>query len=496
MSDGAAILRYERQILWACALAVAVALLIGFESSHLSSIVVGLATLLPLFSHIRRVGLRDAFTEPSAVTIIVGFYFFIFPLRALVIAASGYGDVFLSRGAVSSGELVAVLLLASAATTALVESYYFVLGPRIAPQPPSPSAAPTYQGPVTLATVLVGISLLSLAGVVVQYGGLGAAQAALISHSTVAALAGNTSFAASGWAIFSVPAVWSAAYVAFDRGPPIWIRVSFAATAGLIVLAAIVVYGSRLSALLAAMGVWVVIYYSGRRIPTRLIFAILLLAILVSEPIVSERSTGSAVRLSTIERYSRIAGYGELDVALAVRRQPEAIRAELKQPQRWLDLPLYFVPSELWHGRPNLNARRLGLYVARDLGTANDQATGFPATYITETWLLAGWPGTLLVSIVFGGLLGWTRRRLVGSGAPPSAAAVLTYCFVLTLGWTYYKDGDILLTIIGQTRTAIYLGLLMFATGVLGQRTRSQTRVKTEAETPLRRTRSAGNEAA
>jgi hypothetical protein len=122
----------------------------------------------------------------------------------------------------------------------------------------------------------------------------------------------------------------------------------------------------------------------------------------------------------------------------------------------------------LWHGRPNLNARRFGLYVARDLGTANDQATGFPATYIIEAWLIGGWPATLAVSILFGAFLGWARRRLVGSVAIPSPAAVLIYCFVVTLGWTYYKDGDILSTVVGQTRTAVYLGLLMLVTGVLG----------------------------
>jgi hypothetical protein len=482
-------LRLERATLCPYIIAVAGALLIGVESSRLPIIIVGLATLLPLFSHVRRVGLRDAFAEPSAVTIIVAFYLFVFPLRGLVIAASGYGETFLARGGVSSSETVAVLLLASLATTALVESYYFVLGPRVsAPSRPqlSSSGLPP-KGVVKLASVLVGASLLSLTGVIVQYGGVGAAQAAFLSHSTVGALQGNTSIPASGWAIFAVPATWCAACVAVSGGLPTWLRGFFALVTALIVLAAVVIYGSRLGALLALMGVWVVLYYSGWRIPTRLIIATLVLAILISEPIVSARATGPQQRLSAIERYSRIAGYDELDVALAVRREPQEIRTELMQPPRWLDLPLYFVPSVLWHGRPNLNARRLGLYVAQDLGTANDQATGFPATYITEGWLIGGWPVTLFMSILFGAFLGWTRRRLVGSATRPSPAAVLTYCFVVTLGWTYYKDGDILATVVGQTRNAIYLGLLMFATGVLGRRASPTRPWLTETTAPTSR---------
>jgi hypothetical protein len=461
--------------LWTYVIAVAAALLIGLESSHLFGVVVGLATLLPLFSHIRHVGLREVFAEPSAATIIVGFYLFVFPLRALVIAASGYGDVFLAHGTVSSSDVVAMLLLASVATTTLIESYYFALGKgRLVPRP-SPADTDS-RSVVLLATVLASLALFSLVGVLVQYGGLKGAQAAFLAHNVVAALEGKTSVAGSGWELFAVPAVWSAAYVAVNPGPPKWIRVSFTFTAALIVFSALVVYGSRLNALLALIGVWVVLYYAGRRVPTRLILVVLPVAVLLSGPLVSARTSGPATRLSVIERYSRIAGYDVLDVALAIRREPQQVRAELDQSKRWLDLPAYFVPSVLWHGRPNLNARRLGLYVAQDLGTVNDQATGFPSTYVTEGWLIGGWPATLALSVLVGGFLGWARRRLVGSPRPPSPAAVLAYCFVVTAGWTYYKDGDILSTIVGQTRTAVYLTLIMLATGMLGWRIRPRTR--------------------
>ena len=226
-------------------------------------------------------------------------------------------------------------------------------------------------------------------------------------------------------------------------------------------------YGSRLTALYGLIGVWIVLYYEGHRIPGRLIAAFVGVAIVLSVPIVSERSASRGPRQSLLQTYSRLSGYGVLDVSLAVHREPNQIRAELLQPTRWLDLPGYFVPAVLWHGRPNLSSRRLGLYVAQDLGNVNDKATGFPSTYVTEGWLIGGWPAAITLSVLFGGLLGWTRRRLVGCAARPSPAVVLSYCFVVTAGWAYYEGGDIVSTIVGETRIGVYLVMLMLFTGVI-----------------------------
>ena len=165
--------------------------------------------------------------------------------------------------------------------------------------------------------------------------------------------------------------------------------------------------GDRLDVLLGLIGVWVVYFYSGRRIPGRVILLALPLAVILSQPILEERQAGGNVSssVSTIERFSRISSYGVLDISLAIHNEPRQLHAQLTEPNRWLDLPGYFVPSALWHGRPNLAARRLGLYTAQDFGNIKDQATGFPTTYITRgmaDWRLAWcdyslssvWPGT------------------------------------------------------------------------------------------------------
>jgi len=446
-----------------------VALLLGLGSGHLAPVVVGVGTLLPVFSHVRHVGLRRAIAEPSAATIIVGFYLLVFPLRGLVIAARGYTDVLLVRGPVSGADLATELLLASLATTVLVEAYYLLVGRRplqaSVPRQDALVVRPPHAGVTRLAVIIGVLALAALFGVLVQYGGLSGAQAALLSHGKESMLQGPSSISISAWAILSAPAVWCAACVAVDTTRAGLARTIFVFEAVFIIVAQLVVFGSRLDAILALIGAWIVFHYSGRTIPAKRVLVAIPVLILLSLPIVSERPGGNNVRLPAIEQYSRIAGYGVLDASLAVRQDPAGIRRKLTNAQRWLDLPAYLVPAAIWPGRPNIQTRRLDLYVAQTLGTLNDQATGFPTTYVTEAWLLGGWPVVLLMSALFGALLGWLHRKLV-TGLGGSPASLLSYCFIVTLAFSYYKDGDALVTFVGNSRAAVYLGLAMLATGV------------------------------
>jgi hypothetical protein len=461
--------------LWLSPLCIAGALALGAASEHLYGFGIALLTLAPLMSHARHVGVRNMLSEPSGITVIVWFYLFVFPLRGLVIALSGYTDILHMRGFVTEDDLIAMLLLASAATTVLVESYYFARS-RPSPHPrPAPEPAVLHGAVVRLTALLTALSLVGLTGVIVESGGISGARAQFIQHTVTSALQGNTSLPGSAWQLFAVPAVWCCAYVIFNKGSSRLTQFVFAISAVVIIAGALVIYGSRLNTLLGLIGAWVVYFYSGRRVPGRVILVALPLAVLFSQPILSERqSVGNTGHISAIERFSRISSYGVLDISLAVRSEPQQIRAQLTKANRWLDLPAYFVPASLWHGRPNVAARRLGLYVAQDVGTVDDQATGFPATYITEAWLLGGWPGVIILSVLLGSALGWATRRLTRDPSP-SPAAVLSLAFVVTVGWTYYKDGDLLLTIVGEGRNAVYLVILLWVTGVIGhQRLRSQ----------------------
>jgi hypothetical protein len=216
------------------------------------------------------------------------------------------------------------------------------------------------------------------------------------------------------------------------------------------------------------IGIWVIAHYSGHPVSAPKLFTFAVLLLLLSGPILNARhARAQQANVSTIEQDSRIAGYGVLDASLAVQQEPSEIHTKLTEPQRWLDLPAYLVPSAVWHGRPNINPQRMDYIVAQAIGTQNDKATGFPTTYLIEAWLYAGWLGVLLASVVFGGVLGWLHRRLVGmSSRGPSYAALLSYCFVVTVAFSYYENGDLLSIIVGNTRAVLYLGVCLLITGV------------------------------
>jgi hypothetical protein len=233
-----------------------------------------------------------------------------------------------------------------------------------------------------------------------------------------------------------------------------------------IVLAMVIVFGSRLDALLALAGAWVVLHYNRRTVPVWAVLASAALIVLISVPIVSQRDGGQVTGLSAYEKYSRIASYGVLDASLAVQESPGDLRRKLTDRDRWLALPLYLVPSSLWPGKPSIDTVRMDVLVAQSIGTTNQQDTGFPTSYVTELWLYGGWPAVLLASIGLGALLGALHRTLVGPHSTRAKpAALLWYCVVVLAGFSYYKDGDLLMTAVGSGRTAIYLGGAMLITG-------------------------------
>jgi hypothetical protein len=440
---------------------------IGLFSSHLQAIPIALLSLLPVFAHVRHVGLRRALTEPTPAAFIVAFYVLVFPLRGLVMAASHYTDVLFGHSAVTARDLENVLALASIGTTLLIEGYYFTAGRKYPVATPSRLRAEVLPCPmqvVRLAGLLAFIALVGLVLVISRYGGIGGAQAALLSHAK-GPLSSDTNPADSAWQLFAGPAVWCAAYVAANRATVGTLRLLFGGVAVVILAAMFVVYGSRLNATLALVGAWIVFHYSGGRVSVPLVLAIVPLFALLSLAVLSSRETTPAPRLPLIERYSRIAAYGVLDVSLAVSQEATTLRHDLSAPNRWLDLPGYLVPSALWHGRPDINARRLDVYVARAIGNQNDLNTGFPPTYLMEDWLLGGWPLLLVMSALGGIALGWLDKKLVGQGANLTAGRLFAYCFLVTAAFGYYKDGDILTSTVGDVRTALYLGVLLAVTG-------------------------------
>lgn len=466
-----ATLRDSRALTVALAvLGVAAAASVGYAATLGVTGAVALATLLPLVSHVRWVGPRRAFSEPSAVTIVLVFYLFIFPLRGLAMAASNYEHLeYILRG-VTPSEVANALLLASLATTLFVEAFHLARRSR-EPEPRPASAAPAEGTALTSLALLLGaIAVASLALIIVGSNGLRGAQETYLSHSKTEA-AEARSFAGSLWQTLSVPALWCAAFVALNRRESQSIRLMLVGCAFVIAGATLLVFGSRLNLLLALMGVWAIYHHSRRAISPLVILAAIPVIILVSIPIVKQRSGGDVFSvgtygLSTYERYSRLTSYSVLEASLAVRQQPEELRERLTNPDRWLRLPGYLVPSALWPGKPDFEQQRLDGLVARTFGTRNQSDSGYPTGFMTEVWMYGGWPLALLVAALAGALAGWLHRRLVGAwAAHASGAALIAHCFVLTAAFSYYKDGDILMNVVSVTRAGIYLGVAMALTG-------------------------------
>jgi hypothetical protein len=438
---------------------------VGFAVTRMDLIpvIVGAATLLPILSHVRWVGVRRAVTEPSAITLILLFYLCVFPQRGLVIALNDFTDVqFVFT--TSSDDLVSLLLLASLGTTVLVEAFHAVRTRSGKEESPvsRPLAAP--RGLSVLAALLGSLAVASLAAVLIENGGVSGAQSVFLSHSKIAADEAR-SLALSVWTTLAVPAVWACGIAAVNTAVRKPVRLGFAAAAALIVAAQLVVFGSRLDALLAIMGVWIVFHYSRRPLPAVVVLSALPVFLLLSVPILNEREGTGLVGLSTHEQFSRISSYGVVDAALAVRENPDRIRADLRDVDRWTDLPTYLVPSPAWPNKPRIDDRRLDFYVAQSIGAPPD--TGFPSGYVTELWLYGGWWAVLGVSLLGGCLLGAVHRRLIdkwyATGAP---AALIWYCVVMLAAFSYFKDGDILMSLTSTLRIAIYTGCAMLLTGV------------------------------
>jgi hypothetical protein len=444
---------------------------IGALSSSLYTAAIGILTLAPLGAHARHVGWRNVLTEANVATAVVWFYIAVFPLRAAVVASSGYSDLIFLRGPVTSHALLQLLFLAAVATTVLVEAYYAGAPVRITRAAIHGPDAERWSAVFRLAMLLGGLSLVGLAGIVEQHGGISGARARFVAHTDLGALAtaSTSSVFESSWALFAIPACWVCAYVMLCRTAPRRAKLATGACALIIVAAELGIYTSRLNVILSLLGAWVVYASFGKRLSASIMLAALAVVVVASGPLVATRD--SERYTSSLEHYSRIAGYGVLDASLALESEPAPVRAKLLSAKRWLDLPAYFVPSQLWAGRPNLGPRRLDVLVAQDIGDQADRTTGFPVTEILEGWLLAGFAGGVALSALFGYALG-RAVRLFARHLPSSPGAVIALAFVASSGWGYYDGGDFVTTFVGQGRTAVYLALLLLLTGVSGRRRR------------------------
>ncbi len=444
---------------------------IGLVTNWLPAVAIGLITLLPLASHIRWVGARRALTEPSAVTIILFFYLTIFPLRGLVIAADGYTNVEFVLERVTANQLVQTLILAALATTAFVEAFHFCrnVDRRLRPVQKRTWDTQTSIRVATLASVLGVISVAALVAIIFQNGGIGGATAIFSGHSKVAYEEAKTT-ATSIWATISAPAVWCAAIVALDKNSKKIYKLALLVTVAIILVGELTIFGSQLSTVTALTGAWVVTHYLGHHVSVKAVLVAILAFFLISIPILNQRAQGHVSRATpTLARYSRLTGYAVLDISLAIRQQPTFVRNDLEDSERWSHLPAYlvpsFLPSFLRPSRANINSDRMDAYVVQSFGNTSQQASGFPASFITEWWLYGGWVTVLLIAGIFGGAIGILHRHFLDSRWL-SPGSLLWGSLTVTAAFSFYESGDLLSSIVGDWRYVYSLGAVMWATGV------------------------------
>lgn len=454
----------RQALLWLVAGAGAVCT--GIVVARVSAALVAVVALLPIASHIRWVGWRGAFREPSAISVILLFYIFIFPLRGLALYLQGGTAVSFLGQTVRDIDLALVLSLAGVGTLLFTESFHAAVAKAPVRRPAAPYS--TSWGLHVVACSVGVASLVALFLVVKTHGGIAGAQAVFYSHGKEAARTA-LSLGNSAWQTLSIPAGWFAAFVVLDRRAHPAVRALLFAILALILCSQVIIFGSRLDVLVILTGAWVFHHVLRGPLPKWVLAASVIAAIMGSIPLLSSRS-GSEVSasrsfgVSTVEQLSRLTSYGVLEAAMAVRAQPEEIRAALSVPERWLAAPLYMIPAPVWPGKPRLDETRVDVLVAQNLGRYGQRNSGYPTTFMTEAWLLGGLGGLALVAIGFGWMAGALHRRTL---AWHSQYGVMLNCFVIATAFTYYKDGDLLLTFTSSVRAGIYLVALLGAAALL-----------------------------
>jgi hypothetical protein len=325
-----------------------------------------------------------------------------------------------------------------------------------------------------LALLLIGLAAVGLALLTLHNGGLAGVYAKYASHDKLAYLDTRDSLANALWNTFSVWGVWVAILVCADRGASAWSRLGFGTAALGLGLIQVMVFASRLYPVLMLLGGWICWHQLGRRIPLVALGVVAVVGIVGSVGLIQSRTHGLSGHGTTGTDLVRVAGYSVLDTTIAIRQRPADLRELVRQPDQWIQGPLYLLPHALRPGVAPLDSRRFDVYTASALGTGIQRlTTGLPAGFAAELWLLGGWGLVIVVVGALGLVCGLAQRglRRLSSGRP--AAGALIGSAAITALFTFFKDGDLLVSMVNGVKTTAYLAILVALVGLL--RTRRET---------------------
>ena len=305
-----------------------------------------------------------------------------------------------------------------------------------------------------VATALAGVFLTIL-----RVGNLSAAQSTLSSHNRVLATSVDGSLGAALWATFALPAAIAAGAVALPTvNSRTMRRVAFCEFTS-VVFVAIYLYGSRLTLVLAFVGVlamWSALSRQALRLRTIALLAIGILA--VSIPVLSNRTGANQTGSNSI---ASIAGYNIFDVSLASTAVSPVLGSQLRDTHRLLLVLGSILP------RAGVSAQQLAPYRADTLvvadigggGSTRALATGFPPSLPTALLVMFGPAFGLLFAIMLGLAIG-SVTRLGSSLSGGRTWALFWYGLLVATVFDAFKGGDFEIDLASLAQKAIVLSVL------------------------------------
>jgi hypothetical protein len=352
-----------------------------------------------------------------------------------------------------TGTAVAELVAAICAATCA-----FVVGEFIAGNRPSRAPAADPRKLFGLAQALFAIALAGAAFAVRDLGGWNAAVDLLTTHNKQELSPFASSLGLSLWTIFALPALVALGLVALGAESRARVRLVSLVELCLLGYLGVALFGSRLVVTLGAIGI-VGGHYGprGKRLRLRDLAIGVGVLLALSSVVLGTRSTPSYTS-SRVQQQLRILGYGTFDVTLGAWGHRDTLGPEFRSVRRTVRLGSSLIPG---FGRRTsaLAADRVDVMTVRALGSAAQvNTTGLPPSL--PTYLLVAFGPLLPLLFAFAGGLAsgalWDLLRSRG-GAAASLFVGLWCAFV----FNDFKDGDLVVNLVGEAKRWAYVGVVV-----------------------------------
>ncbi|MFE5702462.1 hypothetical protein [Rhodococcus koreensis] len=363
-------------------------------------------------------------------------------------------------GTVELSSALGVLMATSVATSGFCLGALFMCGSKV---PALMSSDSDFAVMRLFSKILFGLAFAGAILTIVGFGSATAAVNAFASHDRNTGLAVAGSVGSSLWGVFNLPAMISAACVIACGRATRLARLTAGWQFSAVFLVAIVVYASRLTVILAFIGVCAVVFaYKGSGIRPRYGLLAIVAFILSSAVILAQR--GATDSIFKFTRMLEVLSYAIFDVSVAGSFYADRLSDQLAPLDRMLVVLQSAVPRSGLNSR-EISSARVDVIVVRAIGnSAQAESSGLPPSLPTFLYLAYGLTAALVVSGVLGLVCGWIYKYLL------SRRSVLGGFFAglfIAFLFNVYKGGDLALDLASESRRWLYLLALYFLAGLI-----------------------------